>query len=345
MQWTTCFGHKNMAQPIDDIELAWSSLRDSTGTSGWRSIAIAMVGTCALRAGRSFPGKSEALLAGFASTTVPIAEKLPEGQGFAVARVDPNGDGRTWLALTRNPHGSLELFAAMVVDVVQAMSHESVADEQRLLRVFLGRIRAWQEFMRKGAQALSPETEIGLIGELTLLRAIIDSGVPPALAIESWVGPLDGIQDFVLGTGALEVKATLSAAGFPAKIGSLEQLDDSTRQPLFVAGTRLRQTDSGQNLPEFVEAMRFEIKGEAEAERLLAERLLAAGYFDAHADRYPRRFALAGTRVLQVTEAFPRLTSGTVPAGIMSAKYEIDLDKLPGNNVGAEGALKKLGAI
>jgi len=334
-----------MAQPIDDIELAWSSLRDSADTSGWRSISIATVGSCSLRAGRSFPDKSEALLAGFASSTVPAAEKLPEGQGFTVARVDPTGDGMTWLALTRNPHGSLELFGAMVADVVNAMGHESGADEQRLLRIFLGRIRAWQEFMRKGAQALSPEAEVGLIGELTLLRAIIETGAPQAQAIESWVGPLDGVQDFEIGAGAMEVKATLSAAGFPAKIGSLEQLDDSTRQPLFVAAARLRQTDSGASLPEFVEAMRVAIKGDAEAERLLSERLLAAGYFDAHADRYPRRFALAGIRVVEVGEGFPRLTSGTAPAGIMRAMYEIDLDKAPGDNVGVEGALKKLGAI
>jgi hypothetical protein len=39
------------------------------------------------------------------------------------------------------------------------------------------------------------------------------------------------------------------------------------------------------------------------------------------------------------------MTAGSVPAGIMKAMYEIDLDKAPGENVGAEGALKKLGAI
>jgi hypothetical protein len=334
-----------MARPIDDIELAWSSLRDSADASGWRSIPIANVGACSLRAGRSFPDKSEALLAGFASSTVPAAEKLPEGQGFAVARIDPVGDGMTWLALTRKPQGSLELFGAMVADVVDAMNREPGADEQRLLRVFLGRIRAWQEFMRKGAQALSPEAEIGLVGELTLLRASIEAGAPRAQAIESWVGPLDGIQDFEVGTGAMEVKATLSAAGFPAKIGSLEQLDDSTRQPLFVAAVRLRQTDSGLSLPEVVDAMRVVIKGEAEAERLLSERLLAGGYFDAHADRYPRRFALGGIRVVEVGENFPRLTPGTAPAGIIRAMYEIDLDKAPGDDIGVEGALKKLGAI
>jgi Putative PD-(D/E)XK family member, (DUF4420) len=334
-----------MARLIDDIELAWRSLRASADTTGWRSISIATIGPCSLLAGLSFPEKSEALLASFSSSTIPAAEKLPDGQGFVVSRVEPNGDGLTWLALTRSFHGSLELFAAMVADVAHAMDAEPGADEKRLLRVFLGRIRAWQEFMRKGAQSLSPESEIGLVGELTLLRAIIDAGLPLASAIESWVGPLDGVRDFEIGTGSLEVKTTLSAAGFPAKIGSLEQLDDSVRQPLFVAGARLRQTDTGQSLPELVAEMRDVAAGEPEAMRLLGERLIAAGYFDAHADRYVRRFALADTRVVEVKEGFPRLTPGSVPLGVRRATYEIDLDKAAGPSMPAADALKKLGAI
>jgi len=199
--------------------------------------------------------------------------------------------------------------------------------------------------MRKGAQALSPETELGLAGELIILGAIVEAGVPSAIAIESWVGPLDGIQDFELGTGAMEVKTTISIAGFLAKIGSLDQLDDSVRQPLFLAGVRLRQTETGQNLPDFVDAMRHAVKGDGEAERLLNERLVAAGYFDAHADRYPRRFVHAGMRVIQVGTDFPRLTFGEVPVGIMRAMYEIDLEKAPGDNVGVAAALKKMGVI
>ena len=334
-----------MARLIDDIELAWRSLRDSADTSGWRSISIATIGPCYLLAGLSFPEKNEALLASFSSSAIPAAEKLPEGQGFVVSRAEPNGDGLTWLALTRSAHGSLELFSAMVADVAHAMDAEQSADEKRLLRVFLGRIRAWQEFMRKGAQSLSPESEIGLVGELTLLRAIIDAGLPLASAIESWVGPLDGVHDFEIGTGSLEVKATLSAAGFPAKIGSLEQLDDSVRQPLFLAGVRLRQTETGQGLPELVAEMRDIAAGEPEAVRLLSERLIAAGYFDAHADLYVRRFALADTRVVEVKEGFPRLTPGSVLLGVTGATYGIDLDKAAGPNIPASDALKKLGAI
>lgn len=336
-----------MARPSNEFLMAWSSLTSTDGEPGWQAIALPSAGPLLMRAGRRSPDNAEAMLVCFPSVNLTAADKLPEGQGFAVERADPDSSGKLWLALTRKSAGSAELFASMTCDVVGALDDAAVAgsDEGKLLRVFIGRVGAWQEFMRKGSQALSPEAEVGLIGELTLLRAIIEAGMAPATAIESWVGPLDGIQDFEIGAGALEVKATLSAAGFPAKIGSLEQLDDSTHQPLFVAGVRLRQTESGQSLPGFVEAMRQAIKGNGEAERLLSERLLAAGYIDSHADHYPRKFERAGTRVVEVAANFPRMTSGTVPAGIMKAIYEIDLDKAPGDDVGAEGALKKLGAI
>ncbi len=336
-----------MARPSNEFFMAWSSLTSADAEPGWQAIALPSAGPLQLRAGRRSPDNAEAVLVGFPTVRLATADKLPEGQGFAIERADPEGNGRLWLALTRKSAGSAELFAAMACDVVGALDDAVVAssDEAKLMLVFIGRVGAWQEFMRKGTQVLSPEAEIGLIGELTLLRAIIDAGVPSALAIESWVGPLDGIQDFELGTGALEVKATLSVAGFPARIGSLEQLDDSTRQPLFLAGARLRQTESGQNLPGIVEAMRLAVKGDGEAERLLAERLLAAGYIDSHSDHYPRKFEHAGTRIVEVADNFPRMTLGTVPTGIMRAMYEIDLDKAPGENVGAEGALKKMGAI
>lgn len=336
-----------MARPSNEFLMAWSSLTSAESAPGWQAIALPSAGPLQLRAGRRSPDNAEAVLVCFPSAKLAAADKLPEGQGFAVERAEPDGSGKLWLALTRKSAGSPELFASMACDVVGALDDGVVSgsDEGKLLRAFIGRVGAWQEFMRKGSQALSPEAEIGLIGELTLLRAIIEAGVPSALAVESWVGPLDGVQDFELGTGALEVKATLSAAGFPARIGSLEQLDDSTRQPLFVAAARLRQTESGQSLPAFIEATGETIKGDAEAQRLLSERLLAAGYIDSHADRYPRKFEQAGTRVVEVAGNFPRMTSGTVPAGIMKAMYEIDLDKAPGDNVGVEGALKKLGAI
>lgn len=336
-----------MARPSEEFLLAWSSLSGDDPTPGWQVIALPPAGPVEVQAGRRSPHNAEAVLLAFPSVRLGPAEKLPEGQGFSVERADPASAGQLRLALTRRAAGSADLFAAMACDVVGALDEAASAGsaEAKLLRVFLGRVGAWQEFMRKGSQKLSPEAEIGLVGELILLRAIIEAGVPPAAAVESWVGPLDGVQDFELGTGALEVKATLSSAGFPAKIGSLEQLDASTRRPLFLAGARLRQAESGQSLPHIVAAMRDASVGDAEATRLLSERLIAAGYFDADEDLYVRRFTLADILFVEVKDGFPRLTPGGVPLGVIRATYEIDLDKVAGDNIAAAEALKKLGVI
>lgn len=334
-----------MARPTDEFVLAWDSLAGDAMVDGWRSIFVARSGSCELLAARRFPGNSESLLAHFPAAKIPVAEKLPEGGGFTIERVEPHGDGKTWLALTRKESGSIELFIAMVGDVVGVLDQSSTAENERQLAVFLGRVRAWQEFMRRGAHGLEPEAEIGLIGELSFLISMIDVGIPASLAVESWVGPLDAIQDFEVGTGAVEVKATISTAGFPAKIGSLEQLDDSIRQPLFLAGVRLSQVQSGRNLPEFVGHVRELLNGNTEAQRLFADKILIAGFFDAHVDIYARRFSILGTRVVEVGEGFPRLTHGSVPNGISGAKYEIDFDRAAGENLGSEAAFKKLGVL
>lgn len=336
-----------MARPSDEFLLAWSSLSSNDSMPGWQAIALAPAGSVEVAVGRRSPDNTEAILIGFPSARLARAERLPEGVGFAVERAEAKDAGQLRLALTRRVAGSIELFAAMACDVVGALDEAASvgSSEAMLLRVFIGRVAAWQEFMRKGSQALGPEAEVGLVGELTLLRAIIDAGVPSTNAVDSWKGPLDGVQDFELGTGALEVKATLSVTGFPARVNSLEQLDDSVRQPLFLAGLRLRQADSGQSLPDLVSMMRDFFGDDAEATRLLNERLIAAGYFDAHARRYVRRFTLVDTRVCEVKEGFPRLTPGLVPLGVSWAAYEINLDKVAADNVTTADALKKLGVI
>ena len=333
-----------MARPSEEFLLAWEALSGNATGSGWQAIVLSSAGPIDVHAGRRSPDGAEAILLDFPSVRLAPAEKLPEGQGFAVERADTKDASQLRLALTRSTASNAELFTAMACDVVGALDEAAATgmSETRLQRVFLGRVATWQEFMRKGSQALGAEAEIGLVGELMLLRTIIGAGVPPTAAIESWVGPLDGLQDFLLGTGALEVKTTLSTVGFPVRITSLQQLDDSTRQPLFLVGVRLRQVDGGQSLTDLVAMMREAVKENAQAMRLLNERLVAADWFDVHAERYIRRFLLVDMRVIQVKEDFPKLTLGTVPTGITWVTYEIDLDKASGERIPVAEALKKL---
>lgn len=334
-----------MARPSEELAVAWKSLASADEQSeGWRSGPISRHGVILLHAGRRFPGGFEALLARFSAATIPSAAKLPEGLGFRIERANQD-DGVTWLALTRKPDGCLDLFSAMACDIADALDTCPATDEPKALATLLGRARAWQEFMRKGSAPLEAEAEVGLFGELMALRAILEAGLAPTAACEAWRGPLGGLRDFEIGTGGIEIKSTLSSTGFSARIGSLDQLDDAIRQPLFVAGLRLRQTESGFSLPDAVETLRDIVMGEHEAERLLAEGIIAAGYLDAHAGQYARRFEITESRLLRVTDGFPRMTPSSVPQGVTRASYEIDLDKAQGHSASFVEALKELKAL
>jgi hypothetical protein len=199
--------------------------------------------------------------------------------------------------------------------------------------------------MRRGTDTtLGPQAEIGLFGELATIQSTINAGLHPAIPVEGWEGPLNGIQDFLLGTGAIEVKTTIASAGFPAVIESLDQLDDATRQPLFLAAVRLRVDDNAMSLPEIIEQTRTLI-GDDPARNTLNTKLLHAGYIDAVADHYKRRFATVEIRILAVTGAFPRLTKATIPPAIIGVRYEMDLDQASAATVAIREALEELGVM
>lgn len=322
-----------MAQQTESEELlaAWRALAGPHEDEGWRTIPVALGGPCRLRAGRFFPGNEEALLVGFSSARVPAAAQLPQGRGFQISRADIDSEENSceWIALRRQYAGPLDLFAMMAVDIISTLASLSDREDGRIVDAFLSRIRAWQEFMRRSDEGvLSPEAEVGLFGELHLLHTLINSGIPALNAIEAWQGPMEGLHDFQIGAGAIEVKSTLSQGGFPATIGSLDQLDDSSIQPLFLAGVRLKMMPSGCTLPDLISDIRDALIGDVVSLAVFNTRLLHAGYFDEIANRYVRRFLLSGIRHWLVDETFPRLTRASVATEIRSARYEIDLDLL-----------------
>lgn len=315
-----------MPRPIDEFIAAWEALSGSGAEAGWCGIPVARAGACELMAARRFPGNEEALLARFPTARPNSSDRLPEGKGFEVVRADPFGDGMTWIALSRRESGSPELFAEMVGDVAGAMDAVAPEGEVAVLKTMLRRVRMWQQFMSRGTGPLSPEAELGLAGELFFMALFIQAGVSPDRLLRSWVGPDDAPHDFLLGDGAIEVKATMSSSGFPVKIGSLEQLDDAVASPLFLAAVRFARTEGGATLPEMVAEVERRLEGEPGAAHLLRERLMVAGYSEAHAGQYSRRLEPKDRRVLCVSEGFPRLTPGVVPAGVTRAVYEINLD-------------------
>ncbi len=339
-----------MALPSDEDDLvaAWRALEGADATPGWRTIKIAGGSPSPFLAGRRFPENEEALLVGFAAASTPAPHVLPQGRGFRVneAQLGAKSGGRVWIALSRQGAGRLDLFAMMTRDVMATLAAMPQGDDEARLRVFLARIRAWQDFMRSDVDGcLSAEAELGLFGELEILAGILTAGVAGTIALEGWRGPLDGLQDFNFGTGAIEVKTTASPNGFLAAVGSLEQLDDSLIRPIFVAAVRLALGPAGETLPERIARLRLSLAGDSAALSSFGTLLLHAGFIDVAADRYTRKFSTVSLRVLPVSELFPRITRASAPVEIRSVRYDVDLDLISAPAVGLDEALQRLEVI
>ena len=336
-----------MVRLSSDLTCAWNSLSRPSAINevGWQYIPVESGREYRLRAGRHFPGNEQALLFGFRDIVVPIGEALPSGKGFTVELLALQNDGMNWLALTCSTIGNSELFLTMVCDVVASLDAIALSDERKLVRMLLVRVRAWQEFMRKDVHTLSHEAEIGLIGELILLKRILKNGVPNEAAIDAWVGPLNALHDFKFGNGAIEVKTTLTSVNFPAKIISLEQLDNSEKNPLFIAGVRLGEAPYGNRLPDFIELIMDFLTFSTEVKLIFESKLIAGGYLYRYSDQYLRRFEVLNMRLIKIDELFPKLTKSTVPFGVTSAIYEIDIDKIFTCDCEINDALKLFGAI
>ena len=331
-----------------ELEGAWRALTDYRNDEGWCTITIKTSGPCHLLAGRHFPGNEEALLVGFSSIRIPPNEQLPQGLGFQVSKVELgiDGQGYPWIALCRQREGNPDFFATMADDIVVTLEKQLMNDNVRLFNLFISRIKAWQDFMRKGGgDILSPEAEIGLFGELIFLHKLLDSGLLAEFVVDSWQGPLDGIHDFVFGTGAIEVKSTVSPHGFPAKIANLDQLDDSLIRPLFLAAIRLELNPMGKTLPILIQETKDLFSSNDPALACLDSRLLHAGYFHAFAERYTRHFLRIGCRLMVVNDDFPRLTRANVALAIRNARYDLDLDLISFGDVEIIDVLNQLGVV
>jgi hypothetical protein len=122
-------------------------------------------------------------------------------------------------------------------------------------------------------------------------------------------------------------------------------MDDSARQPLFLAAVRICLDAYGMSLPAIIEDTRTLLSEDSAARHMLNIKLIHAGYLDAVSEHYKRSFAHVSTRIFHVAEGFPRLTRASVPPQIIQARYELDIDGVNTGTVAVRTALDQLGVM
>ena len=324
---------------------AWRALDEKTTKPGWNTLPIANDSGSLLLAGRHQPRNQESALIGFTVAGLPKQTSLPQCKGFSLENVELPFQGSRYycLAITRQPSASLDIFSAMLEDIVAVLEHTNRSEAEHISAV-IERILGWQRFMsREDDGVLRAEDEVGLLGELHVVRLLIGTGIPISEVVDWWQGPVDSLHDFVCPRGDIEVKSSVRVGAFSANVGSLDQLDESLVQPLYLAAVQFSLSASGLRLPQHIDSVRDLLKADPAIITAFEGKLLAAGYHQVSAARYHRQFSYLLTSFYDVHGDFPRLTKGKVPAGVVDAKYRLEIDAskfaaLPLNDV-----LKRIG--
>jgi hypothetical protein len=235
----------------------------------------------------------------------------------------------SWLMVLRLRQLALSgVFGRLCQDLVDAM--ESVSNEVDLIAFFRERLILWKKLFDKGSGSfLEPYQVKGLIAELLVLEDLIVSGHRPALeAVTGWVGPCGADQDFQFADLTIEVKAVGPGAD-SVSISSLQQLESLVPIRLAVHTLRPASADepNAMGLNSIVPRVEGTLASSPGALLLYQSRLLEAGYVDdPHYDTF--LFQPMAREQFIVSDTFPKLTTGNVPKGLVSATYNLSLTHL-----------------
>lgn len=179
---------------------------------------------------------------------------------------------------------------------------------------------------------MSEELEVGLFGELTLLRHLIKT-IGPGPALAAWQGPSKGEHDFTLPEGEVEVKTTL-AEGRSHWINGLGQLEPSVDRRLWLISFQFTVNSEGQTLADLIGSIRTELADAKHVDRFMAE-ANKGGWRDRYAAGTGRRLLpRTPPAIFGVGESFPALTearlvhSGVSLERIRTVRYQIVLNGL-----------------
>jgi len=232
-------------------------------------------------------------------------------------------DGKMALLVTLANHELLHPFRYVCDDLVESLRHYAAADEAEFL---IRRLEKWRRLLEAGKRGLSHSEILGLSGELLFLLRLAEA-IGPTAAVDAWLGPSGAPQDFQSGGHLYEIKAC-AIGGHSVVISSLEQLHTGAMPTVLVVyciGSSTIGAAGALTVSELVISVR-QLVAETPASSAFELKLAEVGY-DENQPEVGSPFIANEPRAFDVRDAFPRLTPMSVPGGVSSATYCIDLDQ------------------
>lgn len=221
-------------------------------------------------------------------------------------------------------NAQIELFETLCRDVVAAA--ELAVTEAEALERSIGRTFRWHYLLRGGRdEVLSEEAQKGLIGEIEVLKRLIDGlGAKPALM--SWTGPSGAPKDFELKSDCIEVKARRGASQPFVKISNEDQLSPVPDRRLWLSILAVDKVQSphGRTLTEIVAEVSALLERTEPSAILAWDLHLADAGYDVLHDYASWRWIVSEPEFHAVTEDFPRIAA-PIPLGLSNLSYTLAL--------------------
>lgn len=235
--------------------------------------------------------------------------------------------GRSELTVTLTSLDYLELFRALCADLISSTRFMKRAEETQALSTVVARIFRWQGLLRgKRGRVLDAGEQLGLFGELVILRDVFLVHTDALSALSAWRGPSGAEQDFQFAGWLFEVKSQLASSDRLIRISSAHQLDlVSGNIGLFhqMFSTSDERTGEGCTLRRLVDDIRQALlDGFPAAVDLLEARLIEAEY-EPLEEYDVQSLVLIRRSAYEVTESFPRISSSDLGAGIGNVRYDL----------------------
>lgn len=246
-------------------------------------------------------------------------------RGIDVDLRSGNAD-RQRLVLALEKEVDRDLFEGLCRSLASALEHAN--DSVSSLAIALAHIRRWKAFLSGRGQHLSAQEVQGLFAELTFLLELLDRPIPPAAALEAWLGPDKSHQDFIFGNTAVEIKSLTGTERSTVRISSEDQLE-SLNDELFLRIYRLSNLPDAvgaRSLNAAVEAIQARL-GEAEVVETFDRKLVAYGYAPLP-DYDEPQFVISDVATYRVEDGFPRLIRSQLSTGVAKVAYNVRLEAL-----------------
>ena len=193
-------------------------------------------------------------------------------------------------------------------------------------------LRTWASILSTRTR-LTAEAEVGLFGELLVLRALLETGAADAIA---WRGGFGEEHDFGFSHADVEAKTT-SGEKRRHWIHGLTQLVATGETPLWLLSLQITRggDEQGETLPGLIDDV--SALADAPGRSRIEANLAQIGWKEEQRDLFDERWRLrTAPLALRVDDDFPRLTPGVlIDAGVDTSRlrqvaYEIDLtDHMP----------------